>query len=230
MSANSSYKEMQDNVLDMISKSDSTTRNRIKKWLNLAQYDFVLREQWPFREVNGSLSLVQGTQEYDLSTNFTDLDDQNITSVALQGASNQKLSYWPWNQLRASVPDFDYDGQGVPDRYYLKAGKIGFYPIPSAATTVAIDYSLVPTEMSADADTPVVPLAYREALVQYALSLEQDFDSSPDLAQKAMNRYEQIVTLARSNLLTQPTDTNNFRVLGPADSVSGWTGFQNEVS
>lgn len=228
MSANSSYREMQDNVLSLISKSDSTTRNRIKNWLNLGLYDFVLRELWPFREVTDDITTVAGTQEYTLASEFTDIDAANIISVTLQGAQNRKLVYWPFNQLRANQPDFDLTGTSVPERYYVKGGKIGFWPSPAGTYTVTVDYYKVPTEMSADADTPIVPLSYREALVQYALSLEHDFNTDPDLAQKAMNRYEQIVALARQNLLVQPNDTEAFRILGPADSKS-WTGLGGEV-
>lgn len=217
MAAMSSYREIQDWVLGQISKSDSTTRNRVKININLGYHDFVLREQWPFREVTGTLSTVAGTQEYDLSSNFSDLDENNITSVSLQGNSSRKLTYWPFQQLRANQPDFDLIGSSVPERYYLKAGKIGLWPVPNAVYTVAIDYSLTPTELSGDSDTPVIPVSYREALGQYALSLEHDFNTDPDLAQKAMNRYEQIVTLARQNLLAQPNDTNAVRILGPAD-------------
>lgn len=228
MAANSTYREIQDNVLALISKSDSTTRGRVKNWINMGYHDFVLREMWPFREVTGTLSTVQGTQEYDLSTNFSDMDEQNITSVALQGASASKLVYWPYNQLRSPEPDFDSQGQSVPQRYYLKAGKIGLWPIPDAVYSVAIDYSLVPTELSADADTPVIPVSYREALVQYALSMEHDFNTDPDLAQKAQNRYEQIVTLARQNLLSQPNDEFNFRIRGAGEG-SPWTGLPGEI-
>lgn len=228
MAANSTFREQQDNVLSLISKSDATTRNRIKNWLNMGYYDFVLRELWPFRETTGTLNTVNGTQEYDLSTNFSDIDEQNIISVAIQGASQVKLVYWPFNQLRAQKPDFDYDSTSVPERYYLKSGNIGFWPVPNAAYTVLIDYYKVPTEMSADSDTPIIPIAYREALVQYALNLEHDFNTDPDLSQKAQNRYEQILTLARNNLLTQPTDTEAFHVLGPADSRN-WTGLQQEI-
>lgn len=92
MAANSTYREIQDNILSLISKSDATTRNRVKNWINMGQYDFVLREVWPFREKTGTLNLVAGTQEYDLSTNFTDIDEQNIIGVSLQGAQQNKLT------------------------------------------------------------------------------------------------------------------------------------------
>lgn len=58
--------------------------------------------------------------------------------------------------------------------------------------------------------------------------MEHDFNTDPDLALKAMNRYEELVTLARQNLLTQPNDTEAFRILGPADSGQ-WTGLSGEV-
>lgn len=212
----------------MISKSDATTRNRVKNWINLGQQDFVLRELWPFREKTGTLNLVQGTQEYNLRSNFADIDEQNILSVAIQGDAQGKLAYWPFNQLRASQPDFDYAGAAVPRRYYLKAGVIGFWPLPNAAMTTLVDYYGIPTEMSADSDEPMMPIAYREALMHYGLSLEHDFNTDPDLAQKSMNRYEQIITLARTNLLTQPTDSGGFTIMGAADSAR-WTGLNGEV-
>lgn len=220
MASNSSYREIQDNVLSLISKSDATTRGRIKNWINMGQYDFVLRELWPFRETTGTLATVAGTQEYDLSTNFGTLDEQNIISVAIQGASASKLIYWPYNQLRIEQPDFDQEGQGLPTRYYIKGNQIGFWPLPGDVYPVAIDYYIVPTELDADADTPIIPVGYREALVQYALSMEHDYNSDPDLAIKAMNTYEMIVSKARNNLLSQPNDTSSFRILGPADFVN----------
>lgn len=228
MAAASTYREIQDWVLGQISKSDATTRNRIKTNINLGYHNFVLRELWPFRETTGTLNLIADTQEYTLSSGYTDMDEQNIISVALQGSVQKKLIYWPYNQLRADQPDFDAQGSSVPERYYLKAGNIGFWPLPNDAYVVALDYYKVPTELSADADEPIIPVAYREALGQYALSYEHDFNTDPDLAQKAMNSYEQIITLARQNLLTQPTDADSFRLMGPAD-FKNHTGMSNEV-
>lgn len=227
--ANSTYKEIQDNVLAILSKSDATTRNRIKNWINLGYQDFVLRELWPFRETTGTLATVAGTQEYSLTSNFSDIDAQNIIAVSIQGASNSKLVYWPYNQLRAQQPDFDYEGQAVPTRYYIKSGSIGFWPLPDDAYTVFIDYYKVPTELSSDTSEPIIPIAYREALLRYALSVEHDYNTDPDLALKEMNRYEQIVTLARQNLLTQPNDTESFRIMGPADFKSH-SGLKGELS
>ncbi len=186
--------------------------------------NFVLRELWPFRETTGTLNTVQGTQEYNLVSNFADIDAQNITSVSLQGDTNKKLIYWPYENLRGSNPDFDLVGTSVPDRYYLKGGSIGFYPSPNAAFVVFIDYSKVPTELSADADEPIIPVAYREALGQYALSYEHLFNTDGDYAQQAMNAYEDIVTLARQNLLTQPSDTGAFSISGPRVGHFGLSG------
>ena len=226
--ANSSYKDLQDRTLDLLGKSDSTTRNRIKDWLNMGQSDFVLRELWPFREKVGTVTTVASTQEYLLATSMTDIDEQNIISVAIQGAQNTKLIYWPYSQLRANKPDFDLDAAAVPQRYYIHALSMGFWPTPAAVYTVFVDYFKLPTAMSADGDTSDLPLNYREALVHYALSLEHDFNTDPDLATKSMNRYEQLVTLARNNLLSQPNDTESFRVLGPAHAKD-WTGLRGDV-
>lgn len=222
MAANSTYLEIQNNVLSLISKSDSTTRNRIKNWINMGYYDFVGRELWPFREVVDTISFVQGTSEYTLASEFSDIDTGNIITVSIQGGNQSMLTYLPFNQLLASQPDLSTIGQSVPRNYYLRAGKIGFWPTPNGTDTVSIVYYKNPTELSADADEPIIPKTYREALVQYALALEHDFNTDPDLAQKAMNRYEQIVTLARNNLLAQPADTGAFYIGGPAD-IKNWS-------
>lgn len=213
----STYRNIQDRVLEQISKSDAVTRNRVKNSINLGYHDFVLREIWPFREKTGTLSTVAATQEYDLVTNFSDLDENSIIAVTIQGGEGVKLVYWPYSQLRADLPDLDQGQAGIPQRYYIKAGQMGFWPVPADAYTIAVDYYITPTELDADSDEPIIPVGYREALMHYALSQEHDFNTDPDLAQKAMNRYEQIVNLARQNLLAQPIDTGNFRILGPAD-------------
>lgn len=227
MAVNSTLSEIRSNVLSLLGKSDATTTNRVTKWINLGQSDFILRELWPFREATGTLATIAGTQEYDISTNFPALDENNITSVAIQGTGAVKLIYWPYNQLRQDYPDFDSDAAGTPSRYYIKAGQIGFWLVPNDVYTVAIDYYKIPVELSGDSDETIIPVHYREALLHYALSLEHDFNTDPDLAIKEMNRYEQIVTLARQNLLAQPTDTGNFQIQGPDNS---WTGrYHNEA-
>lgn len=219
MAAASTYKEIQDRVLDLLSKSDSTTRNRVKNWINMGQYDFVTRELWPFRLTTGTLNTVNGTQEYSLSSNFSDIDAQNIVNVAIQGADSALLPFIARSQLRGSSPDLDLEGVALPQTYYVTGSNIGFWPSPGSAYTVFIDYYKLPTELSADADESIIPKSYREGLVHYALSYEHDFNTDPDLALKAMNRYEEIVTLARNNLLVQPVDTGTVRILGPADNV-----------
>lgn len=137
MAAATTYKNIQDRILDLLGKSDVTTRNRVKNWINMGIQDFTMREQWSFR---------------------TD----NVTA---------------------------------------------------------------PDELSGDGEEPEIPVEYREALVHYGLSLEHDYNTDPDLAQKAMNRYEEIVTLARNNLLAQ--DMSDYEMQGPL-STENWTDLGSE--
>lgn len=222
MASTQTFVNLQNRVTDLLGRSDATTVNRIKNWINMGQYDFVARENWPFREKTGSLATVASTQEYSLSSNFSDLDAQNLIAVSLQGANNDKLVYWPFDKLRIDQPDFDYEGTGVPSRYYIKSGSIGFWLIPDGVYTVAIDYYKLPTELSADSDESIIPLAYRQALIHYALSQEHNYNTDPDLAVKEMNEFENWITKARMSLLSQP-DNNSIRILGPAD-FTNWSG------
>lgn len=217
MAAAQTFKDIQDRTLDILSKNDLATRTRVKNHINLGYHDFVTRELWPFREVTDNIVTIAGTQEYTLTTEFADIDRQNIVGVAIQGDNQTRLTYLPFNQARISRPDLDYDGTDVPRFYYLKAGKIGFWPSPAEAYTIDVDYYKVPTELSSDTDEPIIPISYREALIHYALSFEHDYNTDYEAAIKSMNRYEQIVTLARNNLLAQPADVGGFTILGPAD-------------
>lgn len=232
MAAAQTYKNIQDRVMDTLSKSDTTTRNRVKNWINMGYQDFIAREQWPFRESAINLSLVAGTQEYNLASNITDIESRNITAVTIQDSNPAQLGYMPYEQLRTAFPDFDYGTASVPMYWYLKGRSsgynIGFYPVPSTNLTVEVDYHKGVTELSSDSDEPIIPIAYREALMHYALSLEHDYNTDGDLATKSMNRYEQIVTLARTNLLAQPFDVGAFRMRGPAD-FRNWTGLNGEI-
>ena len=223
---NKTYKNIQDNVLAMVSRSDTETRNRIKSWINLGQQDFVSRELWPFREEVAQIAVESGTREYVLTDNLSDsIDANNIVSVVSLGNNGRKLSYVPFQGLRTLHPDLSV-GSGPPEVYYLRAGSIGFYPTPSADSVIEVDYYIVPADLEADDDESIIPLTYREALFQYALSFEHDYNSDPDLAVKAMNRYEQILISARVNLLNQPVDSGAFRIAGPANSE--WTSLPGE--
>ena len=184
MATNSTLSEIRSNVLSLLGKNDAATANRVTNWINLGQDDFILRELWPFREGTDTITTVASTQEYDLSTEIPDIDEQNIISVSIQGANAQKLLYWPYNQLRRDYPDFEQEGGGLPTRYYVKDGKIGFWPMPNDAYEVLIDYYKLPTELVNDSDQPIIPVNYRESLMHYALSLEHDFNTDPDLAIK----------------------------------------------
>lgn len=132
MATITTYKDIQDRILSLLGKSDATTRERVKNWINLGQNDFVMREQWPFRD----------------------------------------------------------------------------------------DTTTAPDDLVNDTDESDIPIEYREALMHYGLSLEHDYNTDPDLAQKASNRYEQIVSLARQNLLAQ--DMADYEMQGPLSTVN-WT-------
>lgn len=224
--ANLTFKDIQDNAMALLSKTDDRTRGRVKNWINLGQTDFVMREVWPFREATVDFTTTAETQEYSLADEVTAdadagvIDAGNILSVVVQGAPGNKLKYKPFPELRRLYADITFP-VGVPEFYYIRNGNIGFYPTPAAATAVQIDYYITPVDLDLDDDESIIPLGYREALVHYAVSLEHDINSDPDLAVKASNRYEQIVQLARVNLLAQPMDSAGFTIRGASDS--SWT-------
>ena len=191
----------------------------------MGQDDFTLRELWPFRESTDTISTTAGVQDYVVSTEFADIDAQNITQVRLTAPGANVLVYAPFNQLQKLYPDFDTVTGGKPEYYYLRDGKIGFYPRPDAAYTISVNYYRIPALMQDDSDESLIPKQYRQALNHFAMSKEHLFNTDPDLAQQEQNLYEQVVDKARQNLLTQPSDSGNFRVRSVVEDRYWLNGF-----
>lgn len=92
----------------------------------------------------------------------------------------------------ADLPDDYRDTTGEPDRWYEEGGQIGFYYIPSSGyngTTVRVYGVFEPPDLSADSDSPKLPVATHRAIaiLAAAMILEAQADaeamsSRPDFA------------------------------------------------
>lgn len=71
-----------------------------------------------------------------------------------------------WSSLEGlSYSTQDGDSNGRP-AYWAKWGsRIRLYPTPDAVYTLGAFVRLVPTELSGDTDTPLIPLTYRHAVL-----------------------------------------------------------------
>ncbi|MCR4340643.1 MAG: hypothetical protein NUW01_12250 [Gemmatimonadaceae bacterium] len=118
----------------------------------------------------GSVSIVDGTQEYDLEANFTDyMRLAGAPSVKIVTSSDTRYIQGPkdlpqreaeW--LDANDPNWRAVSAGTPQAWYVKsdggAENLGFYPAPDVGSgetwSVIVPYVATPLTMSATSDVP----------------------------------------------------------------------------
>jgi len=176
-------------VLDRTDETGNTTlETSVKGWINRAQEDFCRDYLWPFLEASATITLTDGTREYDLPSDYWH------GAFLYQTDSDCVLEYMGERRFRELEPDPTHESD--PTRYGLWGGKIWFDPIPSTTDNeVYIHYYKQPTAMSADSDTGTVPSMWHEALVQYALAIAKEKDDENGVPY--MNEYHRIRESAR---------------------------------
>lgn len=161
-----------------------------KAAINAAQLEWVKRTECVQREA--SITLVSGTQEYDLETTITDVAWLAKRGVRIKIVSGSVTRYIQGNDLLMASParlDTEEPGwqavsAGTPTTVYLRRNGgalfLGLHPAPritgSDVWTAIVTYVIVPDDLSADSDVPFTVSAnalasmrpWHRALVHFA--------------------------------------------------------------
>lgn len=156
--------------------SDTTDLTRAKEAINQAYLSSVSGgEQFDFLEQEGQWTTVAGSDTYTYASIGTAITvsggrviDMRITNDTDGYVLKGVPSWQDIETLSASTQDGDATGRPL---YWTTWGadRIRLYPKPDAAYTMGILARRVPSELSADGDTPLIPLEWRhEVLVSHA--------------------------------------------------------------
>jgi hypothetical protein len=175
----------------------------VSKWL-----DYYISTQ--------SISLIAGTDEYSLATDF-----YKLRVVWIQDGTR-------WIKLSPASLDaaHEFTGNSVGTkgeyRYRLTNRKLVLMPVPSSAETLRVYYIPIKTEMSSDSDSVtfdvpielkyIIAIAWRDVLDQ------QNLDPSPAIAK--IQQYEQKLRTAADSLDASEPFYLNPR--GPSSSDDDW--------
>jgi hypothetical protein len=148
-------------------KTDLFTTVRRKAAINFAQLEWNERTECYTRQTTVSLS--DGTQEYDLEASITDFHCLSKQGVSIKIVDGTETTYIEGDDLEVTTvarlnvdePGWRSVSAGTPRKLYLRrdGGSVylGFHPAPDIGTetwTAIVPYVAIPADMSLDADEP----------------------------------------------------------------------------
>lgn len=139
---------------------------------------------WDFLEREGQWTTAAGSDVYTYASiaaamSITGATIREIVALTNDTDGTPPLPATTWRELEslaASTKD-SAEADGAPTMWAKWGSRIRIYPRLDGVYTMGTFCRLTPNEMSADTDTPLIPLAYRHAvLVPYAAAilLEQE--------------------------------------------------------
>lgn len=125
---------------------------------------------WPWMRVVGTFSTVTSTSTYTFAT----IDASNTIAKLLAVKLLVQANYYQPLQLMAADEAWQcYPSTVVnrPESYFVEGSTLYLYPTPDAVYTVGYRAVLTEDTLSADADTPTMPVVWHGAIVDAALTL-----------------------------------------------------------
>lgn len=161
----------------------------LNNWINDALRDIARRAE-VIQSFNTSVSIVAGTNKYNLPTNVirvhrVEFDPTGSSMIyPLEASTYQQMdSMWGVNQSSAGNPRF-YVLWGMPPNLQIQ-----LYPVPSVGGTLNLFYYRLPATASLDADVLEVPEGWDDCIVDYCEAMAKRKDHDPTWAE-AMQLYE----------------------------------------
>jgi hypothetical protein len=185
-------------------------------------------DPWSFLEKEGQWTVTGGSDTYSFSSiatalSITGATIREIVSLTPDTDGGPPLLQMGWEELErfANSTQDSYEAQGPPVAWAWwgnnGAPELRMYPNPDEGDTFGAFLYLAPSEMSSDTDTPIIPAAFRHAvIVPYAagILLEQEGGADADAgANRRWERYERNMTRMRSVYGTMRA--SRFNVVAP---------------
>jgi len=176
-----------------------------------------------FLQQEGQWTTTAGSDVYSYSSIATAMSVSGASIAEIETLTNDDDGYplesMSWSALEAWSHSTQDDPDGMPTHWSKWASRIRLYPTPDATYTLGCFVRLVPAEMTADADTPLIPLAWRRRLlVPYAAAILLRTEGGLETAAEAnrlMEGYERDFIAFRTAYATAKRPT--FRLATP-----GW--------
>ncbi len=189
---------------------------QVVDWINTAYIDVLSQHtNWNFMQDDFSFETTASKREYSIAeTGVTDLERWKIdvgsfriylTSAGV--ATEQYLFPLFWDAYRQMyLFGATRTAEGLPSYFAVQPDKgLNFYLVPNAAYTVVGEYFKAPTEMTLDADEPIIPSQFHMIIVWRALMLYGAFDAADEKYKHGQIEYKKLLMRLEIDQLPQMT-------------------------
>lgn len=208
--------------------SATAVHSTIKDSINDAIRDINQAEFfWPFNYFLATETLVVGTNQYTLPTDYKIIDVDTVylrrdESASVLGRSLRYKDFDEWTQkYRSSDDEIIADvaggsyGRYVPEFFYLtNDDKIGFSPVPTIALTVEYRYWKQPAELSLHSDTTTIPTRFDGLIIDRAMYYMWLFRENYQNAKEADSKFKESLRNMRTLLINKYEYVRDRRTAG----------------
>lgn len=127
-------------------------------------------EQFDFLEQEGQWTCTAGSDVYTYASIASAMSVSSASIAEILRLTNDTdgfmMESMDWAEIeKLSYSTQDGDANGLPLYWGKWASRIRLYPTPDIVYTLGAFVRLIPSEMSNDSDTPLIPLQYRHAVL-----------------------------------------------------------------
>lgn len=144
---------------------------RAKEEINAAYLSVcAMGPRFDFLEQEGQWTTTAGSDVYTYASIAAAMSISGATIEEILYLTNDSdghvLESMSWSALeKGSWATQDDEGRGVPTSWAKWNTRVRLYPTPDAVYTIGAFVRLAPNEMSANGDTPLIPLSFRHRLL-----------------------------------------------------------------
>ncbi len=182
--------------------------------------------EWPFNSATGSQVLTAGTEEYSFPSTMKSVDWDSFHLVAddalnTDGMHLKKIARdTRYKYLKNDDDNAGADGRNAPVYVYETPSKgFGLSPSPDEAYTVTYNYYTKPVQLSAYDSTSAIDTVYDEVIMQGALYHFYMFRDNTDQADRALQRFRQLINRMRTILINGQSDTMQSTMIVHGSSI-----------
>jgi len=185
---------------------------RLANWINAAWMDIQRQHpDWGWLRTSTSFTTVNGQATYTPTeagaTNFGMWERYSFRNylTATGTPAEVFMSYMPYENWR-DIYQFSSNRTAYSQPYDITitpAKSLGLGPVPLVGYTVTGDYFKCPTEMTADADIPALPVHYHMAIVYRALMFYGANEAATEVYQHGKIEFNRIMARVEADYLPE---------------------------